>query len=66
MTADAGDTDALAERVDRLLREAPPSPAPQPMLALSGILLIAASLAVAILQPAALYSVHVALEHLVE
>jgi Zn-dependent protease with chaperone function len=72
MTADAGDTDQLAARVDRLLREAQPSPpsewsaAPRPILAVSAILLMAASLAVAILQPAALYSVHVALEHLVE
>jgi Zn-dependent protease with chaperone function len=72
MTADAGDTDQLAARVDRLLREAQPSPAsewsaaPRPILALSAILLMAASLAVAILQPAALYSVHMALEHLVE
>ncbi|HXM40811.1 MAG TPA: M48 family metalloprotease [Bryobacteraceae bacterium] len=66
ITAAAGDTDRLAARVDRLLRESPPTPAPQPMLALSGILLLAASLAVAILQPSALYSVHVALEHLVE
>ena len=69
MTADAGDTDQLAVRVDRLLREAPPSPLPagsRPILALSAILLTAASVAVAILQPAALYSVHVALEHLVE
>jgi hypothetical protein len=32
----------------------------------STILMMAASLAVAILQPAALYSVHVALEHLLE
>jgi len=63
-----GDTDRLAARVDRLLRGAPPSrrPArPQPMLALSAVLLMVGSLAVAILQPGALYSVHVALEHLV-
>lgn len=66
MTGDTGDTDQLAARVDRLLRVAPPGPAAQPMLALSGILLMAGSLVVAILQPAALYSVHVALEHLVE
>jgi hypothetical protein len=72
MTADAGDTDQLAARVDRLLREAPPSPAsewsagPRPILALGAIMLMTASLIVAILQPAALYSVHMALEHLVE
>jgi Zn-dependent protease with chaperone function len=78
MTADApqsplalllGDADQLAARVDRLLRPAPPSqlPAgPRPILALSAILLMAGSLAVAVLQPAALYSVHLALEHLVE
>ena len=78
MTADAppahlalllGDADQLAARVDRLLRPAPPSqlPAgPRPILALSAILLTAGSLAVAVLQPAALYSVHLALEHLVE
>ena len=64
-----GDTDQLSARVDRLLRTAPRGncPAgPRPILALSAILLMAGSLAVAILQPAALYSVHVALEHLVE
>jgi Zn-dependent protease with chaperone function len=64
-----GDTDQLAARVDRLLRPAPPSqlPAgPRPILALSAILLMAGSLAAAILQPDALYSVHLALEHLVE
>jgi hypothetical protein len=66
MSAEKGATDRLAERVDRLLCNAPPSPASKPMLALSGIVLIAASLAVAILQPAALYSVHIALERLVE
>jgi Zn-dependent protease with chaperone function len=77
MTADApqsdltlllGDADQLAARVDRLLRPAP-SPqipaGPRPILALSAILLMAGSLA-AVLQPAALYSVHLALEHLVE
>jgi Zn-dependent protease with chaperone function len=64
-----GDADQLAARVDRLLRPAPPSqlPAgPRPILALSAILLMAGSLAAAILQPDALYSVHLALEHLVE
>jgi len=64
-----GDADQLAARVDRLLRPAPPSqlPAgPRPILALSAILLMAGSLAAAVLQPAALYSVHLALEHLVE
>jgi Zn-dependent protease with chaperone function len=78
MTADApqsplalllGDADQLAARVDRLLRPAAPTqlPAgPRPILALSAILLMAGSLAVAMLQPAALYSVHLALEHLVE
>lgn len=62
-----GASDQLAARVDRLLRPQPLAPrAPQPMLALSAILLMAGSLALAILQPAALYSVHRALEHLVE
>jgi Zn-dependent protease with chaperone function len=67
-----GDNDRLAARVDRLLRPVPPSPASErpagrrPILALSAILLMAGTLAAAILQPAALYSVHVALEHLVE
>jgi Zn-dependent protease with chaperone function len=61
-----GDADQLAARVDRLLRGAPPQPSPRPMLALSGILLVAGSLAVAMLQPAALYSVHKALEYLAE
>jgi Zn-dependent protease with chaperone function len=78
MTADApqsglalqllGDTDQLSARVDRLLRPAPRSnrrAGRRPILALSAILLMAGSLA-AILQPAALYSVHLALEHLVE
>jgi Zn-dependent protease with chaperone function len=63
-----GDTDQLSSRVDRLLRAAQPTPdavGSPPILALSAILLMAAPLAVAILQPAALYSVHVALEHLV-
>ncbi|MGA2741882.1 MAG: M48 family metalloprotease [Bryobacteraceae bacterium] len=72
MTAAAGDTDQLAARVDRLLREAPPSPDGEwpadrrPVLAVSGVLLMAASLTAAILLPATLYSVHAALEHLVE
>jgi hypothetical protein len=64
-----GDTDRLAARVDRLLRPAAPAPratGPRPVLVVSTILMMAASLAVAILQPAALYSVHVALEHLLE
>lgn len=64
-----GDADQLSARVDRLLRPAAPgAPAagPQPVLALSAIVAVAASLAVAILQPAALYSIHRALEHLVE
>jgi hypothetical protein len=63
-----GDADQLSARVDRLLRATAPSvreASPRPMLALSAIVAIAASLAVAILQPAALYSVHLALEHLV-
>jgi len=78
MTADAppsglafqllGDTDQLSVRIDRLLRAAPgqrPTGPPR-IVALSAIVTIAGgSLAVAILQPAALYSVHVALEHLV-
>jgi len=62
-----GDTDQLAARVDRLLRAAPlgsPAPGPRPFVALSAALLTAGALAAAILQPAALYSVHVALEHL--
>jgi len=78
MTADAprsplalllGDADQLAARVDRLLRPAPPIQllaGPRPILALGAILMMAGSLAAAILQPAALYSVHLALEHLVE
>ncbi|MGA3079198.1 MAG: M48 family metalloprotease [Bryobacteraceae bacterium] len=64
-----GDADQLEARVDRLLRPALSAqlPAgPRPILALSAILLMAGSLAAAILQPAALYSVHLALEHLVE
>jgi len=64
-----GDTDQLAARVDRLLRPVPPSrlpEGPRPILALGAMLLMAGTLAMAILQPAALYSVHVALEHLVE
>jgi len=60
-----GDTDELAARVDRLLRPAPPPAGPRPILALSAMVLMAVSLA-AILQPAALYSVHLALERLVE
>lgn len=79
MTADApqsplartllGDSDQLSARVDRLLRPVPPArllAGPRPILALSATLLMAGSLALAILQPAALYSVHLALEHLVE
>lgn len=78
MTADApqppvaahllGDADQLSARVERLLRPAPRSrhaSGAGPILVLGAILLMAASLAVAILQPAALYSVHLALEHLV-
>jgi Zn-dependent protease with chaperone function len=63
-----GDTDQLLERVDRLLRPAPPRQRAggRPILALSAIFVMAGSLVVAILQPAALYSVHLALEHLVE
>jgi Zn-dependent protease with chaperone function len=64
-----GDADQLSARVDRLLRPAASSQrhtGPRPILAFSGILLMAGALAVAILQPAALYSVHQALEHLVE
>jgi len=57
-----GDTDQLLARVDRLLHPAPLSP--QPNLPLSAILLAAGSLAVAILQPAALHSVHQALERI--
>ena len=64
-----GDTDRLEARVDRLLR--PPAPAAhvvrtRPVIMWGAILAITVSLAVAILQPAALYSVHVALEHLLE
>src|SRR5580658_3625729 len=64
-----GDADRLSARVNRLLHPAPPShrhSGPRPILTVSGILLTAGALAIAILQPAALYSVHVALEHLVE
>jgi len=63
-----GDGDQLSARVDRLLRVAPPgerSHGPGPILTLTAILLVAGSLAVAVLQPAALYSVHLALECLV-
>src|SRR5580700_1511271 len=63
------EADQLAARVERLLRAAPSIPrsvGPRPVLALSAMLLMAGSLAVAILQPSALYSVHLALEHLVE
>jgi Zn-dependent protease with chaperone function len=61
-----GDTDQLAERVDRLLRAAPPGPriAGRTTLALGAALLMASSLVVAILQPAALYAVHRVLERL--
>ncbi len=61
-----GDTDQLAARVDRLLRAAPPGPqiAERSTLALGAALLMAGSLLVAILQPAALYSVHQVLERL--
>jgi Zn-dependent protease with chaperone function len=61
------DPDQLSARVDRLLRAAPRTPrsaGPRLILALSAIVLMAASLAAAIF-PAALYSVHVALEYLV-
>jgi len=63
-----GDADQLAARVDRLLRAAPPKKGAggRPILALSAVAAMAGSLAVAILQPAALYSVHLALERLVE
>jgi Zn-dependent protease with chaperone function len=61
-----GDPDHLTARVDRLLHPTPPSrrAGTRPILALGAILLTA--LALTILQPAALYSVHLALEHLVE
>lgn len=62
-----GDTDQLAARVERLLRAAPPSPriAGRSTLALGATLLMAGgSLVVAILQPAALYTVHQVLERL--
>lgn len=64
-----GDTDQLAARVDRLL--AVPavthgSAAPRPVLRWSVIFLTAAFLPLAFLQPAILYSVHLALEHLVK
>jgi hypothetical protein len=63
-----GDADGLSARVDRLLRAAPPlrRPVLRPTLGLSAIVLVAAYLALAILHPVALYSVHMALEHLVE
>jgi len=64
-----GDTDQLAARVDRLLCAAPPdNPAadPRPFVALSAVLMAGAFVAFAILQPAALYWVHVTLERLVE
>lgn len=62
-----GNSDRLHARVERLLRGAalnPPPARPQPMLAL-GAILLAGSLAAALLQPAALYSVHLVLERLV-
>ncbi|HUE23798.1 MAG TPA: M48 family metalloprotease [Bryobacteraceae bacterium] len=61
-----GDTDQLEARVDRLLRAAPPGPriAGRSTLALGAALLMSGSLVVAILQPAALYSVHQVLERL--
>jgi Zn-dependent protease with chaperone function len=62
------DADQLAARVARLLRATPAGTIREerPILATSAILLIAVSLAVALLQPAALYSVHLALERLME
>jgi len=64
-----GDTDQLSARVDRLLCAAPPGNrpgGPPRILALSAIALAVTSVAMAILQPAALYSVHVVLERLIE
>jgi len=58
-----GDADQLAARVDRLLK--PPrtqTSVPRPLLALVAALLMAGLLALPILQPAALHSVHQALE----
>ena len=60
-----GDADQLCARVERLLHPAAPARR-RPLLTLSAIMLAAICLALAILQPAALYSVHAALEHLVE
>jgi hypothetical protein len=61
------DSDQLAARVDRLLRPAPAQiPAPRPVLALSAVVVFAGSLAIAILQPAALYNVHLALERMID
>jgi len=63
-----GDTHHLPARVDRLLRSAPPGPAPDrrpPIINVGAVLLLAALLMIVMLQPAALESVHQALEHLV-
>ncbi len=59
-----GDADNLMARVERLLRPAPVKRHSRPFLVLSAASLIAC--AVGILQPAVLYSVHQALERLVE
>ena len=61
-----GDPGQLSARVDRLLRPGPPAPpAARPILQWGAVLLAVAPLAAVILQPAVLYSVHLALEHLV-
>lgn len=63
-----GDDRQLSARVERLLRTAPalrPSTRPRGGLAVRAAVVMAVSLA-ALLYPAALYSVHVALEHLIE
>jgi Zn-dependent protease with chaperone function len=65
----SGDADQLSARVDRLLRMTPAGKIGarrRPILAAGAILLVAGFLTAAILQPAALYSVHVALERLVD
>jgi len=63
-----GEPDQLSARVERLLRPRPVMAARRKnrILPVAAMLTIAASLATAILLPAALYSIHQALEHLVE
>lgn len=62
-----GETDQLSARVNRLLNPAPPAgraPLPHSRLAWAALWAIGSTAAVALLQPAALHSIHTALEHL--